>query len=190
MKLKGFSIKKNFEDDKNDLTIQSDSFKNQLEEIRESLAKSKKHGICAGEKDQQKRIEELDEYIQNENAKMSEQQKNIRAIEHSYQEKKGVIEQYTVKVAEVETTLQNIYEAFYENFSINLKTYENDEKYQTNREYSEIRKELTELKSEKSSLGAVNLLAIEEAKTLGERHQFLSVQLEDYREAKRFISSD
>ncbi len=135
------------------------------------------------------RIDELENLIRNENSQMSEQQKHIREINESFNTKKDEAERLTIKLAEVETTIKSIYDNFYENLSINLREYESKEKYQTNREYSEIRGELSELKSQKSSLGSVNLLAIEECKSLEERHSLLTSQLEDLEKAKKDLLS-
>ena len=61
------------------------------------------------------------------------------------------------------TTINNIYDSFYESYSIDLTEYIKDNKNKKIREYSEIKSELTEVKSGKHSLGSVNLMAIEEA---------------------------
>ncbi|HBD95611.1 MAG: hypothetical protein A2015_11165 [Spirochaetes bacterium GWF1_31_7] len=180
-------MKQDYSNNKNELTFSIKKSKDSLEEIRAEIDEVEyAHSQCAAKKrDIEKLVEELDYKIQDENARMSEQQKSIRSINESLTEKKSDIEKYHIKLAEVETTLANIYETFYENCSVNLKDYENKEQYKSGRDYSDIRKELTDLKSDKSSLGSVNLLAIQECKSLEERYNLLNEQLNDLKEAKK-----
>ena len=101
--------------------------------------------------------------------------------------KKNEVEKINIKIAESKTTITNLYDNFYENFSIDLVEYESKKGYSSNRSYDEIRKILGEVKADKHSLGNVNLMAIEESKALKERYNLLTEQLEDLQNAKKDI---
>jgi len=45
--------------------------------------------------------------------------------------KKNQVEMLNIKITEVKTTIKNIYDTFYENFSINLNDYEKMKNIQT-----------------------------------------------------------
>lgn len=176
-----------YKNSKSELQKSVKRFQEELEEVYGEIdeteyaaaeAVKRKNGL-------EQRIEELDRTIQAENSKMSEQQKHIREINEAYMAKKESVDRFHIKLAEVDATISSIYDNFYENLSINLKDYENKEQYKTNRDYSQIRSELAELKTEKGSLGSVNLLAIEECKSLEERHSLLVAQLDDLKIAKK-----
>lgn len=81
-------------------------------------------------------------------------------------------------------TINEIYHNAYENLSVNLKEYENSEKYNTGRESSAIRESLSDIKNNMMSLGQVNMAAMQECESLKERYDLLMTQLDDLQKGK------
>ena len=131
---------------------------------------------------------EIDKKIKDENVRMSDQQKFIREINTKWMEKKNEVEQLNIKIVECLTTINNVYDAFYENYSIDLEKYQKENTLSLDRDYNDIKTELNDVKSNKHALGSVNLIAIEESKALEERYNLLIDQLEDLEKAKKDIS--
>lgn len=132
----------------------------------------------------EERIAELENMIQSESEKMSLQQQRMRSINESFLRKKTEIEELKLKLAEVDTTINEIYHNAYENLSVNLKEYENSEKYNTGRESSAIRESLSDIKNNMMSLGQVNMAAMQECESLKERYDLLMTQLDDLQKGK------
>lgn len=132
----------------------------------------------------EERIAELENMIQSESEKMSQQQQKMRSINESFLRKKTEIEELKLKLAEVDTTINEIYHNAYENLSVNLKEYENSEKYNTGREASAIRESLSDIKNSMMSLGQVNMAAMQECESLKERYDLLMSQLDDLQKGK------
>lgn len=135
----------------------------------------------------EKTIIDMDNKIKNENEQMSAHQINIKEISNRFNNKKNEQDELNIKITEANTTIKNIYDSFYENYSIDIHNYENSTKL-SNRNFNDIRTELTDIKTQKSELGSVNLMAIEEAKTLEERYNLLNSQLSDLENAKKDIN--
>lgn len=183
------TLKLNYEHNRDELSQKIEFTNNKIEEIRESITETENELLSMKDKKSifEKESREIENSIQKENLKMSDEQKYIKEINIKFQNKKGFVERLSIKFTEIETTLKNIYDSFYENFSINLSEYESKGGYITNREYDEIRKELISTRNEKNSLGNVNLMAIEECKILEERYNLLTEQLADLEKAKKDI---
>ncbi len=181
------AMKREHESTRDELTLKIKTHKEQVEDVREELdnIEYETKTALASKNEQEKKIKDLEFKIQDENARMSQQQVYIREINEKFITRKSDIEKLNIRMAEAETTINNIYETFYENFSINLKDYEKNDRYKTGREYSDVRTELSELRNEKGGLGSVNLLAIEECKSLEERFNLLTEQLADLANAKK-----
>ena len=158
----------------------------ELEEVQYEI--DELDGLLRTERNKKKkieeRIEELDNLIQSESEKMSQQQLRMRNINESFLKKKAEIEELKLKLAEVDTTISEIYRNAYDNLSINLKEYENSEKYNTGREASVIRETLSGIKNDMMSLGQVNMAAMQECESLKERYDLLMSQLEDLQKGK------
>lgn len=159
---------------------------NELEDVQYEIDEN--DGLLRKERSNKKKIEdrinELENLIQTESEKMSQQQLRMRSINESFLRKKSEIEELKLKLAEVDTTINEIYRNAYDNLSINLKEYENTEKYNTGRESSVIRESLSNIKSSMMSLGQVNMAAMQECESLKERYDLLLSQLEDLQKGK------
>lgn len=158
----------------------------ELEDVQYEIDEN--DGLLRKERSNKKKIEdrinELENLIQTESEKMSQQQLRMRSINESFLRKKSEIEELKLKLAEVDTTINEIYRNAYDNLSINLKEYENKEKYNTGRESSVIRESLSNIKSSMMSLGQVNMAAMQECESLKERYDLLLSQLEDLQKGK------
>ena len=158
----------------------------ELEDVQYEIDEN--DGLLRKERSNKKKIEdrinELENLIQTESEKMSQQQLRMRSINESFLRKKSEIEELKLKLAEVDTTINEIYHNAYDNLSINLKEYENTEKYNTGRESSVIRESLSNIKSSMMSLGQVNMAAMQECESLKERYDLLLSQLEDLQKGK------
>ena len=179
-------IKNEYIAQKDELVHSIKSRNEELEEVQYEIDENE--GLLRSERDKKKKIElridELENLIATENEKMSEQQQKMRSINESYQNKKIEIEELKLKLAEVDTTINEIYRNAYDNLSINLKEYENTEKYNTGRESSVIRESLSDIKSSMMSLGQVNMAAMQECESLKERYDLLMSQLDDLQKGK------
>jgi chromosome segregation protein len=179
-------IKNEYIAQKDELVHSIKSRNEELEEVQYEIDENE--GLLRSERDKKKKIElridELENLIATENEKMSEQQQKMRSINESYQNKKVEIEELKLKLAEVDTTINEIYRNAYDNLSINLKEYENTEKYNTGRESSVIRESLSDIKSSMMSLGQVNMAAMQECESLKERYDLLMSQLDDLQKGK------
>ncbi|MCG8570963.1 MAG: AAA family ATPase [Spirochaetes bacterium] len=180
------SLKKLHQDTYNDLKIQVKQSQDKIEDCEIDIDDQQAEMARLQRKkiDIEKFIEDLNFQIQKENASMTKQQQSIKEINDRWINKKSDVEKLNIKITEATTTVKNIYDSFYENFSINLSEYESKGGFITNRAYEDVRRELSNVRSEKSSLGNVNLMAIEESKILEERYQLLTDQLNDLEEAK------
>ncbi len=174
-------IKNHHEINIKELKSSIDNHKKKINDIRQELEEIEEQTDELNEKRAviDKALIEIDKSIKNENEKMSQQQIDIKNISNSWMNKKNDIENLNLKITEANTTIKNIYDTFYENYSIDINEYEQKKQYITDRNYNDIRSELSEIKNQKMSLGSVNLMAIEEANTLEERYNLLTNQLKD-----------
>ncbi|OHD16027.1 MAG: hypothetical protein A2Z98_04320 [Spirochaetes bacterium GWB1_27_13] len=183
------SLKNNYETNKEELQQKIKFAENKIEEIRDQLEDIEDKIIerKTAKSSFEKKLKEFDIEIQKENVRLSEQNKYIREINNRLIAKQTQVEKLKIRITETDTTINNIYDGFYENFSINLTEYESKGGFITNRNYDEIRKELSEVRTQKHGLGNVNLMAIEECKSLSERYKLLTEQLTDLEKAKKDI---
>ncbi|HRU45373.1 MAG TPA: AAA family ATPase, partial [Spirochaetota bacterium] len=179
-------LKDSIENGKDEAARKAEFLESKIDDIRDELAdiETKLNSMKNDKEGLEKRIRELDLGIQKENSKMSEEQKYVKEVNQRWENKKGQIERLNLKITEATTTINNIYDSFYENLSINLSEYESKGGYITNRSYEEVRKELSEVRNGRQSLGNVNLMAIEECKALEDRYKLLSEQLDDLEKSK------
>ncbi|HOV13917.1 MAG TPA: AAA family ATPase [Spirochaetota bacterium] len=184
-----YSLKNNYQTNKDELNqkikfneLKIKSLRDEISEIEIKLNEQKEL-----RNNNEKKLRDIDNEIQKENIKVSEQNKYIREINNRLIVKQSQVEKFHIKIAEADTTITNIYEGFYENFSINLTEYESKGGYITNRSYDDVRKDLSEVRATKHTLGNVNLMAIEECKNLSDRFKLLTEQLDDLEKAKKDI---
>ncbi len=80
--------------------------------------------------------------------------------------------------------IRNIYDNFYENQSIDLREHEKNIENRTF-DMVQLRTDLKKIKEELRELGSVNLMAMDEAKELKERHALLKEQVDDIEKSKK-----
>ncbi len=183
------SIKAHHENNKEELSQKIIFSKNKINEIKNEIQNTENKIVELDENKEklENKLIEIDNKIRDENTKMSDQQRFIKDINNEWINKKNDVEKVNIKITEASTTISNVFDSFYENFSIDLKNYENKKEYKTSKNYEEIKEELSEIKLKKHSLGSVNLMAIEESKSLEERYNLLIEQLDDLEKAKKDI---
>ncbi len=183
------SMKSNYQNNKDELTQKIKYSEGKIKSLRDEIAsiEEKLTELKETRFVNDKKLKDIDNEIQRENIRVSEQNKYIREINNRLNVKQGQVEKFHIKIVECDTTLTNIYDSFYETYSINLTEYESKGGYITGRSYEEVRKDLAEVRGEIHTLGNVNLMAIEECKTLYERFKLLTEQLEDLEKAKKDI---
>ena len=133
-----------------------------------------------------KSINSFTEDIKALNEKRNNLNIELESVEEKYLKLKKLSEERQMALIKINTTINNIFDNFYENYSINLKDFKDRE---VSFDYNENRKELTKIKAKIRSLGNVNLLAIEEYKDLETRYEFLTKQVNDLKQAKSDIQS-
>nr|HPO49598.1 AAA family ATPase [Spirochaetota bacterium] len=165
------SMKSNYQNNKDELTQKIKYSEGKIKSLRDEIAsiEEKLTELKETRFVNDKKLKDIDNEIQRENIRVSEQNKYIREINNRLNVKQGQVEKFHIKIVECDTTLTNIYDSFYETYSINLTEYESKGGYITGRSYEEVRKDLAEVRGEIHTLGNVNLMAIEECKTLYER---------------------
>jgi chromosome segregation protein len=184
------SMRDHYANSSDEITRKLEYNRGRIEEISKELAEydTSLAALKKEKKGLEDEIGKLDMAIQKENDSMSSTQKSIKDINQRWLQKKESVEKINISIAEANTTIKNIYDSFYENFSINLTEYESKGGYISGRGYDEIRSDLAGIKSRKSALGNVNLMAIEEYKSLEERYNLLLEQLEDLEKARKDIN--
>jgi len=198
------SLKNNFDLNRDELKQRIEFSNRKKEEFSEKIVKLESAiSILKNKKDDMELLlRELDRDIQAENVKLAEFNKNIKDIQNVIRQKEEERENLDKRNIELKTTIKNINDSFYENFSIDLeieekrieerkieekKNEKNIENGNNNREYDDIRKELNSIRGKKGSLGNVNLAAIDDVKELEARYKLLNEQLDDLERAKNDI---
>ena len=190
------SLKNSFDLNREELKQRIELSNRKKDEFNEKIAKlSDTISILNDKKGEiESLLKELDKNIQSETVKLSEFNKNIKDIHNKIELKVREIETLATRNTEVKTTIKNINDSFYENFSIDLEMEEKknernieNENSITDRVYEDIKKELNSIRGKKASLGNVNLAAIDDVKELEARYKLLSEQLDDLEKAKNDI---
>ena len=152
----------------------------QLEKAADGILKCEADvsGLFVEKENCQKNGQLLREKIEN----LSEEQKQAEEIAEQKRTHQNEIEQninqLKIELSQLEVKIQDLTERVSEELQIDLaKSYEN---YQENNvDWSQVREEITDLKTKIERLGNVNLDAIESQIQLEQRHEFLSTQVED-----------
>ncbi len=125
--------------------------------------------------------------LKEEITSLTEQQREAEQSIRSQRETKGSVEQelndLRVKLGQYEVKQQDLVERVRDELQIDLEdAYENYQKQDM--DWDSVRDEINELRGKIERLGNVNVDAIEEQQTLEERHDFLSMQVEDLNTSK------
>jgi chromosome segregation protein len=123
-------------------------------------------------------IERTVEYIQNRESQVDGKNTEIEKINRS-------IEQTELNNAELLSKIETIIETFNENYGISLELY----KPKKNISFDDIREKRGKIKEAISSLGQVNLIAIEEFNEVKQRYKYLTAQRDDLMKAREDINS-
>lgn len=117
---------------------------------------------------------------------------NIKEVENFIADKQKELQnirqklhETEVKGAELNYQIQNLKERMLENYKVNIE--ESEIIIEENFNSAATKREVEELKQKLSSIGAVNLIAIEEDKELRERFDFLNKQRQDLEEGKESL---
>jgi len=91
-------------------------------------------------------------------------------------------------VTTYEIEIRSIYDNFYQNYSIDLHSHEENI---TNKKFdmAEMRTELKKIKEEIKALGQINYLAVDEYRELEERFKLLSEQIDDIEKSKKNLEA-
>ncbi len=98
---------------------------------------------------------------------------------------KNTMHNSQVKSTELNYQIQNLKERIFENYKINLE--EIKKEIEDDFDCERAKEEISQLKQKLDSMGAVNLVAIEEHRELQERFDFLNKQRQDLQEAKESL---
>jgi len=182
------SLKSHHENNKDELIQKITFYNNKIRDINSELEDiaEKLNNLYNNMSSLEKDLVDIDKNIREKNLLLSSQQRDIKDINNRWMDKKNHVEKINIRLTEAKTTINNINESFYENYSIDLNNYKGD-KYSSDRTYDDIRNELMDIKTRKNELGSVNLMAIEEAKILEDRYNLLIDQLNDLELAKKDI---
>ncbi|MCK4906088.1 MAG: AAA family ATPase [Spirochaetes bacterium] len=114
----------------------------------------------------------------------SNNEKSARQLKDSLESVHDKIDDNSRVVTTLEVEIKNIYDNFYENYSIDLKKHEEnitDKKFDN----AELRTDLKKVNEEIKGLGQINLLAVDEYKELEERYKLLNEQISDIEKSKK-----
>ncbi len=183
------SMKAHHEANRDELTQKIEFSNRKINEIKNELKSidDRINSDNAKKQELENMLVDIDKKIKDENTNLSTQQQDIKEISTKWMNKKNQVESINIKLTEAKITITNIYDNFYENYSINLEEHENNEEFKTERDYDVIKNELNEVKTKKHSLGSVNLMAIEESKSLEDRYKLLNELLDDLETARKDI---
>ncbi|UCB44354.1 MAG: AAA family ATPase [Spirochaetota bacterium] len=129
-------------------------------------------------KDTNQLIERTVEYIQKRESQVAERNHQIEKINRS-------IEQAELNNAELVSKIETIIESFSESYGISLELY----KPKKGISFDSIKEKRDSIKEEISSLGQVNLMAIEEFNEVKQRYMYLTTQRDDLMKAREDINS-
>jgi chromosome segregation protein len=118
----------------------------------------------------------------------SSKQKKLRTLKEELEQQHTRVDEVNRVLAGYEAEIRTIYDNFYENYSIDLRTHE---KTMTNKKFdmAELRTELKKIKEEIGALGQINLLAVDECKELEERFRLLREQIADIEKSRKNLET-
>jgi len=115
-------------------------------------------------------------------------EKEIKQTRSAREEMNTRLHIIDIRTTEIDSEIRNIVSRIDEEFDVNIQEIEATIPDKSIPE-EERRPRMQQIKEQLKSMGAVNLLALEEYKTTSERQEFLSAQLNDLMEAKGTLQS-
>jgi chromosome segregation protein len=113
---------------------------------------------------------------------------NLKASRHSKERVQDELHQLRMQQVELSSRQKSIQDRVFEEYQVNLEEAESEAKLSAE-EGESLEREVGELKEKLRSIGAVNLLALEEYQSAKHRLDFLQTQVKDLTEAKETLAS-
>jgi len=173
------------------------SFSAKEKEIKESLAEIEKiTQSILGKKEELKRMfEKIEEEKKSLNSlreaqaesqeRLANKEKDLKLFRGAKEKVQDEFHQLEMEKLELSSRAENIKEKMWEEYKIDLEKFEHKDQS----EMEKSKEKLDFLKEKITSLGPVNLLALEEYQSANQRFEFLKNQMKDLTEAKETLSS-
>ncbi|GMO64981.1 MAG: AAA family ATPase [Treponemataceae bacterium] len=128
-------------------------------------------------------IEALEAEMESKNSDLSGAKETLLKKNDEAAKFQREIERCSLDLARNETEIRNLIESFRENHSRNLIEFE-ERMFTITENPSTLREKLAEAKSQKSALGQVNFMAVEDFEATKERYELLNTQIGDMEKAR------
>lgn len=131
-------------------------------------------------------LQRLEQEIASDNARLKSEEQELKKSMQELAAEQSRVEEAQVELAERRTEIRAIYEAFSERHGRDLREFEQTAS-QTGAgadDSAALRDELANVRARLRELGSVNLMAVEEFAEVKARHDFLSAQLTDLKDAR------
>lgn len=153
--------------------------------ISEQDAISKELEAKHGNRDElKKKLEKISEDLSSISDYSSSREKRARSYKEELESLHEKVDAAGREVTVYEVEIRSTYDNFYENYSINLQEHEGKIANKTF-DMAALRTELKKIKEQITSLGSINLLALDECRELEERFKLLKEQVEDIETSRK-----
>jgi len=166
----------------NDIERKIKSFIKQIE-----LLTDKRENYKKKEEEYRKELNDVKTKIKKSSEKLTFNEKDLKRNMGDLNQIQIQIEKVKLDYARLQTEIKNVYENYTEKHSRNLSEYEH-EMFSVSESFQTLKAEIGKMKKDISTLGQVNLMALEEYGEVKERYDFLSTQIEDLSKAKEDLN--
>jgi chromosome segregation protein len=159
----------------------------EIEKIDQSILEKKEELKSAFEKieEEKKNLNSLREAQAERQERLNNQEKDLKLFRGAKEKVQDEFHQLEMEKLELSSRAENIKEKMWEEYKIDLEKFE----HQDQSEMEKSKEKLDFLKEKITSLGPVNLLALEEYQSANQRFEFLKNQMKDLTEAKETLNS-
>jgi chromosome segregation protein len=159
----------------------------EMEKITQSILEKKEELKSAFEKieEEKKNLNSLREAQAERQERLNNQEKDLKLFRGAKEKVQDEFHQLEMEKLELSSRAENIKEKMWEEYKVDLEKFE----HQDQSEMEKSKEKLDFLKEKITSLGPVNLLALEEYQSANQRFEFLKNQMKDLTEAKETLSS-